>query len=152
NTEELKISEKIKSEQLYVYDFTVDSELLYYEQYFNEFITFENESFNTYTELIKSKSGRKNIVYQNKPINAQTFAVELASNLPKVKNTELSKCIENLKELTHSKYDLLFCLERGVIYHHGSMSDNIKLFIEHLYATFNEIKYIVTTSTLLEGV
>lgn len=151
-TKELKIAEKIKSEQLYVYDFTLDSELLYYEQYFNEFVTLKGETFSTYTDLIKSKSGKKNIVYQNKPINAQAFAIELASSLDKVNNKNLMECIESLKELTHSKYDLLFCLERGVIYHHGSMPDNIKLFVEYLYSSFSDIKYIVTTSTLLEGV
>ena len=38
------------------------------------------------------------------------------------------------------------------MYHHGSVPDIIKLYIENLFSTEKELKFIVTSSTLLEGV
>ena len=50
------------------------------------------------------------------------------------------------------QYNLLACLRKGVIYHHGSVPDAIRIYIEDLYKRIPEIKFVVTTSTLLSGV
>jgi hypothetical protein len=39
-----------------------------------------------------------------------------------------------------------------VAYHHGSVPDIVKLYLEHLFSNTKEITFIATTSTLLEGV
>jgi len=43
-------------------------------------------------------------------------------------------------------------MEKGVVYHHGSVPDIVKLYIENVYTNEKSIQHIVTTSTLLEGV
>ena len=47
---------------------------------------------------------------------------------------------------------MLTCLRKGIIYHHGSVPDAIRVYIEELYRNEPEIKYVVTSSTLLSGV
>lgn len=152
NLQELRITEKIKTEKLFMYDFKKLKKLMLYDQFFNKFIRVSEKTYSSYAALIKDKSGSKNIVYLNKPLDAQKYALILARTMGKSVSKDLKKCIDDLEEITHKDYDLLYCLERGVVYHHGSMPDRIKLFVENLYSNMKSIKYIVTTSTLLEGV
>lgn len=152
NKKEIRIKEKIKSESIYFYDFRKTKELKIYDQYLNEFYDIKSKKFKVYSDFLEEYAGYKNIVYLNKPLNAQEYAKEIASYLPKIKSQKIAKCIKSIKEVTHKEYDLLYCLERGVVYHHGSMQDSIKLFVENIYTDLEEVKYIVTTSTLLEGV
>src|SRR5690606_3682974 len=59
---------------------------------------------------------------------------------------------EDISKMLDPDYLLINCIKKGIIYHHGSVPDNIKMYIEHLYSEVRELKYIVTNSTLLEGV
>lgn len=43
-------------------------------------------------------------------------------------------------------------MNNGVVYHHGGMPENVRLYVEMLFSKIEEIKYVVTTSTLLQGV
>ena len=47
---------------------------------------------------------------------------------------------------------MIKALQRGVIYHHGAVPEPIRLYVEKLYAEIESIQYVVTSSTLLEGV
>ena len=40
----------------------------------------------------------------------------------------------------------------GIIYHHGSVPDAIRIYIEDLYKKDDSVKYVITSSTLLSGV
>lgn len=78
--------------------------------------------------------------------------MKLAKSLKNIDNKVIDNAIEDLKKFVHKDYDLIKCLKKGVIYHHGSVPENIRKYIENLYSEVPEIKYIVTNSTLLEGV
>lgn len=65
---------------------------------------------------------------------------------------ELKTAIKHISEYIDPQYTLVKCLKKGVIYHHGSVPDPIRSYIEYLFAAFSEIKYVITSSTLLEGV
>src|SRR5690606_7660435 len=67
-------------------------------------------------------------------------------------NPKISKAIEDISSYIHVDYSLITALKKGIVYHHGSVPDNIRLYIENLFSTIPEINYIITTSTLLEGV
>jgi hypothetical protein len=69
-----------------------------------------------------------------------------------IENEEIQNACDDISEILHHDYELLDCIKKGVIYHHGSVPDIVRLFIEYLYSTIKEIKYVVTSSTLLEGV
>ena len=57
-----------------------------------------------------------------------------------------------MREYVHEDYKLADYIEKGVIYHHGSIPEPIRYFIEDLYINIPEIKMLVANSTLLEGV
>lgn len=65
---------------------------------------------------------------------------------------ELQRAIDCISEYINPDYTLVKCFKKGVVFHHGSVPDTIRQFVEYQYSAKNEIKYILTTSTLLEGV
>ena len=52
----------------------------------------------------------------------------------------------------HDDYELANCVEKGIIYHHGSIPEQVRYFIESLYADVPELGMLIANSTLLEGV
>lgn len=72
--------------------------------------------------------------------------------MPSFFNKKIEKICDNLKEFIHPQYQLLDCIKSGFIYHHGSVPDSVRIYIEHAFSVCSEIKYVVTSSTLLEGV
>lgn len=152
DTKELRVKETIKTEKYFLCDLRKSNEVKYYDQFFNRFEKVALTEADTEVDFVKENAAKKNIIYLNKPADAQHFAKLLAESLEIVEDNAIDEAIKDIKELTHDDYDLIFCLKRGVVYHHGSISDNIKLFSEHLYTVNKSLKFIVTTSTLLEGV
>lgn len=149
---ELRIEESVKTERLILCDLEKGSEVFLYDQFMDRNILIGNTDCETYEEYVYSNAPGKSIVYFNRPKDAQRFSKSLASIMPVLSSRDITKAVLHIKEYMHKDYDLLYCLERGVIYHHGSMPDNVKLYIESLYSNVPEIKFVVTTSTLLEGV
>lgn len=147
-----KISECVKSEKVFVADYrTFEDLFFYYDHFLNVKFECENKATN-YLDHVVQYSKNKNIVYLNKPKDAQDFAKRLAKNLPRISTPDVNKAISEIGETMHSKYLLLRCLKKGVLYHHGSMPEAVRNYVEYLYSTCPEIKYLVSTSTLLEGV
>lgn len=150
--EPYSVEEHVKSEWFYFHD-TIENKSSLYDQYLNEFIELTKT-----TELIDdsrvvlSKASSKNIIYLNKPKNTEEFAKELSNKLEIIENKILSKAVKDIREYVHPCYNLANFLEKGIIYHHGSVPESIRFFIENLFTTVNEMKYLITTSTLLEGV
>lgn len=119
--------------------------------FFDEFIELGNikEDFFAY---IFSRSSKKNVIYLNRPKHIQIFAEKIASLLPEIEATQIGEVVDEIQDATHEEYLLLKCIRRGVLYHHGSMSESIRNYVEFIYRSTPEIKYLVTSSTLLEGV
>lgn len=93
-----------------------------------------------------------NIVYVNGADEAEKVAQNIANLLEPVQEDE---DIQNLKELirtaVHPKYSLADVLDSGVAFHYGNMPLAIRAEIERLFGC-GKIKFLVCTSTLLEGV
>ena len=47
---------------------------------------------------------------------------------------------------------MIDAIKKGVIYHHGGVPEPVRMYAEKIYSECEEIKYVVTSSTLLEGV
>ncbi len=142
-----KISEFIKIERFYLFDkYCLEN----YDQFTNTFynkITINKNDF----EFINYVKGRKNIIYANKPKDVEHITKQLcAKNIENFISS--TKEYNAIKTFLHAEYNLLDGLKKGIVYHHGGMPDNIKLYVEYMYRKYNELLYIVTTSTLLEGV
>ncbi|EOG9062472.1 DEAD/DEAH box helicase family protein [Vibrio fluvialis] len=146
-----KITESVKSENYYISDYRLNSNSsTYYDPFWNEFLV--RPKNDNYIEYIKQKSARKNIVYFNRPKNIQKFAQELSLNLEPIYSDEIDSAIKEISKATHSDYLLIACMRYGVLYHHGSMTDQIRNYVEYLFRECDDVRYLITSSTLLEGV
>ncbi|ASD62269.1 hypothetical protein B9G79_01160 [Bdellovibrio bacteriovorus] len=154
NAAELRKNEYIKSEKIFLIDFRRSDEALLhlYDQFMNEFIEIPEATYRSDVEFINRQAAHKNIIYFNTPKDVESYCSQLIKSRPLITSDFVSKAYESIKNYIHKDYFLLRCLSRGIVYHHGSMPDNVKLYIEQLYIEEPQIQFIVTTSTLLEGV
>ncbi len=149
---ESKIEEFIKVEKYFAFNLlTTKKTLKIYDQFINDF--FEIERLSEISEpfqFIDKYAGAKNIIYINRPKHIEEFAISIQS--PIEINDEIEKVQKALKEFLHQDYNLIETIKNGVVYHHGGMPENVRLYVENAFSKIDEIKYIVTTSTLLQGV
>ena len=150
--EGFKITENIKTENYYYYDFIAETGLIQYDQFMNEHMLVSEKKYESDIELIQDKASDKNVIYLNKPIQIELIAKKLMESKKVEKNPHILKAIQHISSYIHTSYSLIAALKKGIVYHHGSVPDNIRLYIENLFSTIPEIDYIITTSTLLEGV
>ena len=95
-----------------------------------------------------------NLVYANGAADAESHAREIYNLLATTKTvvpSELHDLSEFIRETVHEKFLLASYVLRGVAFHYGDMPLSIKLRIEDQFKKGN-IKFLVCTSTLLEGV
>lgn len=94
-----------------------------------------------------------NIIYANGAAEAEEISLVLYDSLdesqPILNNIKL--LIDLVKKTVHNDYRLAKVLERRIAFHYGNMPLIIRQEIEKLFKT-GEIKYLICTSTLLEGV
>ncbi len=147
------LQENMKVERYYAYDNKLKKMFLY-DQYLDR--TFGNlapSDFATDIDFVRHYSAAKNIVYLNRPVHAEEVAMKMAVVEDKIRLTpEIQKVIESIGELISPSYNLIECIKSGVVYHHGGIPDVIRLYIEDVFSKYPEFRFIVTTSTLLEGV
>jgi replicative superfamily II helicase len=99
-----------------------------------------------------SKSNGGSLIYANGAAEAEKYAKLLMdmSDSDSI-SEEVEELIKLVKKTIHSKYSLAKVLEKGIAFHYGNMPLLIRQEIEHLFKE-NHIKFLVCTSTLLEGV
>ena len=93
------------------------------------------------------------LVYANGAAEAEEIAL-LISQLVEddTKATEeLSDLADLIRKCVHRQYQLANVVERGVGFHYGNMPSLIRLEVERLFRE-GKIKFLVCTSTLVEGV
>lgn len=149
---EYLVDEYVKSELLYIADYRNEGcSRKFYDHFTHEFIAFKNESKN-HVSYICDNSANKNIVYLNRPKHIQEFATALANALPEIKSDLVREAVHEIGSNLDERYLLLHCMKHGVLYHHGSMTDAMRNYAEYLYRECKEIRYLISNSTLLEGV
>lgn len=150
-----RIEEYMKVPKYIVWD-KAKKNLITFDQFTGVKVSTKTES-NNEASFIIDNSSNKNIIYANSPWQVEDFANKLAQKLPLVEFEQDEQAIidelcNTLSESVHTSYTLINLLRHGIIISHGRMLDNIKTYTESLYRRLNGIKYVVTTSTLLEGV
>lgn len=105
-------------------------------------------------DLVTSLSGeRKSIVYINSSAKSANFALELAKTLPIVVDAGIEALIKFVREHIHKDYYLAESLAHGVAFHHGKMPQEVREKVESCFSDPDSpLRYVVCTSTLLEGV
>lgn len=154
NAEWYSVVENVKSEMFYFYDIENNKKVLLdqYSTMKDKFIEFQVSELGDDADVVIDKSDEKNIIYLNSPKKLENFAYKLFSKLPERQILRLNKAASDMREYVHEDYKLANYIEKGVIYHHGSIPEPIRYFIEDLYANIPEIKMLIANSTLLEGV
>ncbi len=96
-----------------------------------------------------------NILYANRAADAEKAAKQiydlLGNGAEQNSDGEIQDLIELIQKTVHRKYSLGGVLQRGIAFHYGNMPLLIRKEIERLFRS-NKIKYLICTSTLIEGV
>lgn len=95
-----------------------------------------------------------NLVYANGPAEAEKYARLIFQALgPEADrdDPDTMELIDFAKGVVHDKFVLAECARRGVAFHYGDMPLVLKAKVEELFKK-GAIRYLVCTSTLLEGV
>lgn len=150
--QEIKIMEKLKTEDYYTCDIREEKKLKLYDQFMNEFYEVGDRQYSTEVELLLEKQKKKNIVYLNTPKSIEFFSEQFANGFDQNISLELKRVCDEISEYVHPDYRILRCLRRGVAYHHGAVPDVVRAYIETAFRKDPSVKWIVTNSTLLEGV
>lgn len=93
-----------------------------------------------------------NVVYVNGAADAEKTALQLFDGLPDVDQDEdIENLIQLCQSTIHKNFQLNKTLKRGVAFHYGNMPLLVKSEVERLFS-LNKIRFLVCTSTLVEGV
>ncbi len=107
--------------------------------------------------LIAAAIGGKsngNLVYANGPAEAEKFARTIYEALgedSEITSDAIQELIDFSQGVVHDKFQLAEFARRGVAFHYGDMPLVLKAKVENLFK-HGELRYLVCTSTLLEGV
>ncbi|MDW0359791.1 DEAD/DEAH box helicase [Halomonas venusta] len=112
----------------------------------------------TFVAVALAQGNPGNLVYVNGAADAEKAAEQIYDCLidqdlcPDLSNDEEIKNLIDLCEKTiHGKFLLNKTLKRGVAFHYGNIPLLVRTEIERLFSE-NKIRYLVCTSTLIEGV
>jgi len=151
--------EYVKSELIHYIDFRSIADIskkrtFIYDQFMDKSypVTSVSQNFDSPYAYLLEHAGKKNIIYLNRPKNTHDIARGLIAYLPEIEDDEIQKACNDLGTYLNKDYFLISCIRKGVIFHHGSVPDNVRLYLEQLYSECEDIRFVITTSTLLEGV
>lgn len=113
--------------------------------------TTEAKKISFLTKVISSSTGGS-LIFSNGAAEAEKYAKVLYDLIPeKSDSEEIKELIKMVKTTIHRDYSLALVLKKRIAFHYGNMPLLVRQEIERLFKE-NEIKYLVCTSTLLEGV
>jgi hypothetical protein len=93
-----------------------------------------------------------NVIYVNGAGAAETAATQLYDLLDDINTSaELDDLIALSHEIVHPQFLLQKVLRRGIAFHYGNLPQILRVEIERLF-TSGKIRYLICTSTLVEGV
>lgn len=103
---------------------------------------------------IIGKNDYGNLIYANgggQAENIAEFIYDLESNTLLDDNKDINDLIELCQTIVHPDFLLIKLLKKRIAFHYGSMPQLIRQKIEELFNN-KTLKYLICTSTLLEGV
>lgn len=95
--------------------------------------------------------GARSIVYSNSKDNVVEYALQYATQLQPLHDSDLDVLAQDIRQDVHGDYYLADIVEKGVAYHMGYLPSTIRARIESLYKD-GKIHTLFCTSTLLKGV
>jgi hypothetical protein len=126
-----------------------------YDQFLNDTFELEDEAHADEVLAVLQAGSHRNLVYVNRPKDAQDLAARLASERPQVElSGPATRAVAAIADLIDPRYSLIEAIKHGVMFHHSQVPDSLRLYIEELFRDDDspDSRFLVTTSTLLEGV
>lgn len=126
-----------------------------YDQFLNDTFELDVEAPADEVAAVLQAGGHRNLVYVNRPKDAQNLAARLASERPQVElSGPANRAVAAIADLIDPRYSLIDAIKHGVMFHHSQVPDSLRLYIEELFRDDDsaDSRFLVTTSTLLEGV
>lgn len=116
-----------------------------------KFDEFDSKFNNLEKLIINMTQESQSIIYCNSVHNTVSRAQIFSKNISKSSNKTLIDLSNYIRETIHGDYYLADLVEKGIAYHFGALPQEIRKRIEE---TFKQgiIKFLFTTSTLLQGV
>ena len=145
---EYKIKHNLKEPEYYLYD---EDNFSYKNNRFLGKYYLQLRYNNLYDYIIKN-SLDKNFLYHRRPIKVEEIAINLSKNLAPKTSTEIEQIKQILKENVHKDFKLIDTIDKGIIYLHAKLPENIKDFLEEKFKKIKDIKYVVANGVILEGV
>jgi len=109
----------------------------------------------TFTAYSLGNSAGGNVIYVNGASDAEKAAKQLydliGDKIDISQDKDILELIDLSKKIIHKKYFLRYVLNRGIAFHYGNMPLLVRSEIERLFR-INKIKYLICTSTLIEGI
>ncbi len=109
----------------------------------------------SFVALALGKNTNGTLVYANQAADAEKIASQiydgLAGTIEGPVDEELIELSDFCRTSIHNKFQLVHLLSRGVAFHYGNMPSILRSEIERLF-TAGKIRFLVCTSTLIEGV
>lgn len=96
-------------------------------------------------------AGGQNLIYVLGPAQCEDIAFGLADALQSESSDYLIELSSFVADAVHPKYQLVNSVKAGVGFHYGRVPSLVRKEIEEAYS-LGHLKYLVTTSTLLQGV
>src|SRR5690606_28063107 len=125
-------------------------ELLLYEQFTNSLIR-TGKIYNNSINILQREKASKNIVYLNRPKHIEDFSKKLSDSSIE-NNSNIDELTSTISDFLHPEYNLIKCIKKGIVYHHGGMPEIVRLYVENIFVKFDFLQFVITSSTLLEGV
>jgi len=153
NVRSRSVDEQVKSEWFYFGE--VGMPLHVFDQYLNRSVPTSRAIPEDEAEAVIQLAGNRTIAYVNKPRHAQALALRIAEKTGTVELSPLAeKALSAISDLVDKDYVLVDAIRHGVLFHHGQIPDVLRQYVENLFRedSASEKRFLVTTSTLLEGV
>lgn len=147
---ENRISFNIKEPEYYEY--RLDEKVYKYNRFLNKFYEI-NSSYNDFFDYIFSTKKNRNFIFLNSPKKIQLFAKTLYSKIiSEINDIEIKKTIKILTKYVDKYFFGNDYLQKGIIYLHGQLPDNIKEYLEYKFLKLKNIVYLIANNVILEGV
>lgn len=153
STEESKSIEDVNVVQnKYFIDF-IDNKVHFYFDFIKEQPSEELPlKWTSFEELVvQITQETQSIIYCNSIKDTVLHAQRLATKLDIIESEELVELSNFIREMIHEKYFLADLIECGIGFHFGALPQELRERIENQFKK-GELKYLFTTSTLLQGV
>ncbi len=133
------------------YNYALDGSLTMYNRFLDDFYNLGHADLD-YLKYVSENSDTKNFIYIYSPRHIEEFAGEFILTLPIVTDHLVDEIVKNLSEHIHEDFFIIECLQRGVVYLHGRLPDNVKEYLEYKFKELDCLKYLIANSVVLEGV